>query len=59
MTVDTPYYDFTLLDENQACYNIAFAASATTSKTVALETHFLCLDTLRWDRDDEYKRLTG
>ena len=38
MTVDTPYYDFTLLDENQACYNVAFAASATTSKTVALET---------------------
>ena len=38
MTVDTPYYDFTLLDESQACYNVASAASATTSKTVALET---------------------
>ena len=36
MTVDTPYYDFTLLDESQACYNVASAA--TTSKTVTRET---------------------
>ena len=36
MTVDTPYYDFTLLDESQACYNVASAA--TTSKTVTPET---------------------
>ena len=36
MTVDTPYYDFTLLDESQACYSVASAA--TTSKTVTLET---------------------
>ena len=36
MTVDTPYYDFTLLDESQACYNVA--AAATTSKTVTRET---------------------
>ena len=36
MTVDTPYYDFTLLDESQACYSVASAA--TTSKTVTPET---------------------
>ena len=36
MTVDTPYYDFTLLEESQACYNVASAA--TTSKTVTRET---------------------
>ena len=36
MTVDTPYYDFTLLDESQACYSVTSAA--TTSKTVTPET---------------------
>ena len=36
MTVDTPYYEFTLLDESQAYYNVASAA--TTSKTVIRET---------------------
>lgn len=36
MTVDTPYYDFTLLDVSQACYSVASAA--TTSKTVTPET---------------------
>ena len=36
MTVDTPYYDFTLLDESQACYSVASAP--TTSKTVTPET---------------------
>ena len=36
MTVDMPYYDFTLLDESQACYSVGSAT--TTSKTVTPET---------------------
>ena len=36
MTVDTPYSDFSLVDEKETYYDDAFAS---TSKTVELETH--------------------
>ena len=36
MTADTPYSDFSLVDEKETYYDDAFAS---TSKTVELETH--------------------
>ena len=35
MTADTPYYDFTLLDESQECYNDQYPS---TSKTDGYDT---------------------